>query len=106
MQLCAVAVEEGKQSFDPTRTTYLQTDWSEDGIGFLLLQKHCNCSLEKVPMCCPDGWKLINSFMQDLVSLSLRNSTTNQKRVKLLQSHGPSITQECLLSAVLTSMLQ
>ena len=55
--LCAV--EEGIQSFDPTRTTCLQTGWSEVGIGFLLLQKHCNCSLEKVPTCCPDGWKLI-----------------------------------------------
>ena len=44
--------------------------------------------------------------MQDLVSLSLRNLTTHQQRVKLLQSHGPSITQECLLLAVLTSLLQ
>ena len=53
------AVEDGIRSFDPQCITCLQTDWSEDGVGYLLLQKHCECSLEKVPTCCPDGWKLI-----------------------------------------------
>ena len=53
------AFKEGIRSFDPQCITCLQTDWSEDGVGYLLLQKHCECSLEKVPTCCPDGWKLI-----------------------------------------------
>lgn len=51
-------VIEGVQSFDVNRKTCLQTDWSADGIGYLLLQKHCNCTPNS-PICCKDGWKLI-----------------------------------------------
>ena len=34
----------------------LSTDWSNEGIGFLLRQKYCSCPTS--PSCCPDGWKL------------------------------------------------
>ena len=51
-------VVEGVQSFEISRRTCLQTDWSEDGLGYVLLQKHCECTLES-PVCCSDGWKLI-----------------------------------------------
>ena len=50
-------VRRGIQSFDMNRTTCLQTDYSQDGIGFLLLQKYCSCSSVS-PRCCPPGWKL------------------------------------------------
>ena len=50
---------DGIQTFDPTRNTCLQTDWSKDGIGYLLLQQHCNCETAKAPVCCKDGWKLV-----------------------------------------------
>ena len=50
-------VRRGIQSFDMGRTTCLQTDYSQDGIGFLLLQKYCSCSGVS-PRCCPPGWKL------------------------------------------------
>ena len=33
------------------------TDWSKEGVGFFLLQKHCCCDAE-LPNCCPDGWRL------------------------------------------------
>ena len=49
----------GVQSYEPTRHTCLCTDWSKDGLGFTLLQKHCPCSMSKAPYCCPDCWKLI-----------------------------------------------
>ena len=52
-------IKEGVKSFEPQKITCLQTDWCRDGIGYLLLQKHCDCSLDKVPTCCPTGWKLI-----------------------------------------------
>lgn len=50
-------MKEGVRLFDPARLTCLATDWSVDGVGFLLLQKYCQCQL-RTPVCCPDGWKL------------------------------------------------
>ena len=43
--------------FDKTKPTCLATDWSKDGIGFWLFQKHCRCSTTD-PFCCHDGWKV------------------------------------------------
>ena len=60
----------GIQLFDLNRTTCLQVDWSKEGIGFLLLQRYCQCS-DTTPRCCPDGWKLcyVNSrFLSDVES--------------------------------------
>jgi hypothetical protein len=51
------AIKEGVQIFDPTRRTALMPDWSKTGIGFWLLQKHCECS-NASPGCCQDGWKI------------------------------------------------
>lgn len=49
-------VIDGVRIFDKERPTCLATDWSKDGIGFWLLQKHCLCA-NVIPYCCPDGWK-------------------------------------------------
>ena len=51
-------VSEGVQHFEISRTTCLATDWSKDGLGFLLLQKWCDCP-ERNPRCCRGGWKLV-----------------------------------------------
>ena len=51
-------VKDGIKSFDLARQTCIQPDWSKEGIGYLLLQKHCQCT-QKSPVCCKDGWKLI-----------------------------------------------
>lgn len=56
----AVIVEEirnGVEIFDKSKPTCLATDWSKDGIGWWLLQKHCNCTSAK-PLCCRTGWKV------------------------------------------------
>ena len=50
-------MKEGVRLFDITRTTCLCTDWSVEGIGFVLKQKYCSCQ-PVTPACCPDGWKL------------------------------------------------
>ena len=50
-------VEEGVRIFDKSRPTCLATDWSKTGLGFWLLQKHCSCP-QKLPFCCPSGWKV------------------------------------------------
>lgn len=51
------AIHEGVQIFDPTKRTALRVDWSKTGIGFWLLQKHCQC-MESSPGCCDDGWRI------------------------------------------------
>jgi hypothetical protein len=51
------AIQDGVQIFDITRRTCLRTDWSRQGIGYFLSQKHCNCSSRSFG-CCPDGWKV------------------------------------------------
>ena len=50
-------IRRGIEIFDKKRPTCLATDWSKDGIGFLLLQKHCPCAQIK-PLCCKTGWKV------------------------------------------------
>ena len=50
-------IEEGVKIFDPSKPTCLATDWSKNGIGFWLFQKHCICPGQK-PFCCHTGWKI------------------------------------------------
>ena len=50
-------IEKGVTIFDKNKPTCLATDWSKDGIGFWLLQKHCTCT-KTIPFCCPDGWRI------------------------------------------------
>ena len=52
------AVEEGVRMFQLGKPTCLGTDWSRIGLGFVLTQKHCQCSTIK-PDCCKDGWKIV-----------------------------------------------
>ena len=50
-------IEEGVRIFDKSKPTCLATDWSKNGIGFWLFQKHCNCTSTD-PFCCNTGWKI------------------------------------------------
>ena len=50
-------IKEGVQIFDIKRKTCLRCDWSQAGIGFYLMQKHCLCKSE-YPDCCDDGWRV------------------------------------------------
>ena len=52
-------IAEGIRTFDTSRPTCLQPDWCKTGLGYLLLQKYCACSMDNAPICCPDGWKLV-----------------------------------------------
>ena len=47
-------VKEGLRRFKVDRDMALMADWSKMGIGFILTQKHCNCSTIN-PTCCRDG---------------------------------------------------
>ena len=50
-------IKEGVRIFDKERPTCLATDWSKDGIGYWLFQKHCQCPSQEI-FCCQDGWKV------------------------------------------------
>ena len=52
-------VQEGVRAFNIERHTCVQTDWSNKGIGYLLLQKYCECDLDQAPLCCHSGWHLV-----------------------------------------------
>ena len=58
-QVIVKLVREGVSTFDTKKITCLAPDWSKEGMGFLLLQKHCTCAIEKAPVCCPEGWHLV-----------------------------------------------
>ena len=51
------AIKEGVQIFDVSRRTCLRTDWSKQGIGYFLAQKHCLCDGDSFG-CCPNGWRI------------------------------------------------
>ena len=50
-------IQKGVEIFDKNIPICLATDFSKDGIGFWLLQKHCMCSSAK-PFCSRTGWKV------------------------------------------------
>ena len=50
---------EGIQTYDLAKPTCLQTDWSREGIGYLLLQQNCTCKVASAPVCCKEGWKIV-----------------------------------------------
>ena len=61
------AIKHGVEIFDPKKKTCLRPDWSNKGVGYFLLQKHCRCA-SGLPSCCPDGWKVTlagSRFLQD-----------------------------------------
>ena len=51
------AIQGGVEIFDKGCPTCLFTDWSKNGVGFWLTQKHCNCQGTN-PFCCREGWRV------------------------------------------------
>ena len=56
-ELCKL-VSDGLQYYDKSRPTIVMTDWSKEGMGFVILQQYCSCTNQDVPFCCNGGWKL------------------------------------------------
>ena len=52
------AMREGVRMFTPDLPIAVSTDYSNDGLGNALFQKHCKCPGE-TPLCCKTGWKLV-----------------------------------------------
>lgn len=54
--------------FECTRPTAVVTDWSKEGLGFGLLQQHCECVSTDVPFCCRNRWRLALCGSEHLTS--------------------------------------
>ena len=52
-------VATGVTTFELNAWTCIVTDWSKTGLGFMMWQKKCKCSVIH-PTCCPGGWALIH----------------------------------------------
>ena len=50
-------VLEGITRFQVGKWTALMTDWCKSGVGYLLMQKYCECE-EITPICCQGGWRV------------------------------------------------
>ena len=56
-QAIVESIKHGVKIFDLNKHTCLRPDWSVKGVGYFLLQKHCQCP-RVMPDCCSDGWKI------------------------------------------------
>ena len=52
-------VKDRVKTFDIHEMTCVSTDWSKLEIGFLVTQKHYECSIEKAPRCCKERFKIV-----------------------------------------------
>ena len=52
-------IYEGVRAYNLGKPTCLATDWSKMGLGFSLMQRHCNCSGPPDPNCGLGHWKLV-----------------------------------------------
>ncbi len=55
--VCQLA-KDGLAFYDRSRPTIAMTDFSKEGIGFVVLQQHCGCGTAEAPFCCRSGWRL------------------------------------------------
>ena len=67
------AIRHGVQIFDLRRRSHLRPDWSKNGIGYFISQKHCDCATT-LPGCFDDGWTitLAGSVSLPLLSNAMR----------------------------------
>ena len=88
---------EGIRTFDKSRETCLQTDWCKEGIGYLLLQKYCECPSAKAPVCCKDSWKLVFASSRFTKGPQLRYSPTEGEALAVAWSleHARMFTLGC-----------
>ena len=90
-------VDIGVRHYDVNRATCLQTDFCKNGIGYLLLQKFCSCSLENAPLCCTDGWKLVFAGSRFTKGAEMRYAPTEGEAlaVSWALNHAHIFTKGC-----------
>ncbi|XP_064106861.1 uncharacterized protein LOC135215838 [Macrobrachium nipponense] len=55
--ICQLA-KDGLAYYDRSCPIAAITDWSKEGLGFVILQQYCLCSSAATPFCCTGGWRL------------------------------------------------
>ena len=70
-ELIIQAIRSGVEIYDMSKLTCLRPDWSVNGIGYFLLQKHCTCS-SSLPDCCTEGWKITLAGSRFLTGAEMR----------------------------------
>ena len=90
-------VKEGVKKYDVNRYTCLQTDYCKDGLGYLLLQKYCACTLDKAPLCCREGWKLVFAGSRFTKGAEARYSPTEGEALAVTWAlnHAEIFTKGC-----------
>ena len=66
-------VKDGVKIFDPELVTCLSTDFCKTGLGWILQQKVCKCSVIS-PVCCSSGWRLVLAWGRFTVPAESRYS--------------------------------
>ena len=66
---------EGLRYYDTSRPTAVLTDYSRQGIGFLVMQQYCQCTSLEAPACCTTGWKLVLCGSRHLTAAEKNYST-------------------------------
>ena len=77
-------VEQGVYAYDLQKPTCLATDWSKEGVGFSLTQRHCSCQGVANPNCGVGHWKIVFAG----------SKTTNEAQKRYCPLEG-----ECLAAA-------
>ena len=98
------AIKEGVEIFDKGRLTCLPTDWSKLGIGYYLMQKHCECSSDVPGECCDSGWRITLAGSRPLKSAETRYAPVEGEALAVVWSLDQTryFTQGCDNLIVLT----
>jgi hypothetical protein len=90
-------VHEGVKNYSMDRLTCLQTDFSKEGLGYLLLQKYCGCPIEMAPICCQTGWKLVFAGSRFTKGAEMRYSPTEGEALAVAWAlnHAHIFTKGC-----------
>ena len=90
------AIKNGVEIFDPTKLTCLRPDWSKQGIGYFLSQKHCDCE-SSIPGCCEHGWKITLAGSRFLKPAESRYAPVEGEALAIAWSleHTKFFTQGC-----------
>ena len=90
-------VKDGIKVFDPKRRTCLQCDWSKTGLGYLILQKYCDCNMDNAPVCCPEGWHLVYASSRFTLPSESRYAPTEGESLSISWglNHGRMYTLGC-----------
>lgn len=72
----AEKVNDGIKLFNPKLPTGVMSDWCQDGMGFILCQKHCSCPPPIDFNCCKTGWVVCSVGSKFCQSAEARYSPT------------------------------